>query len=133
LNETLAVDASVVVVRCLSDEGWRPLDGYDIVSPPLAFSETSSVLHERAWRGVITIEEAADAHARLASAPVRVHVSTQILREAWDVADRLGWAKTYDAEYIALARRLGCRLLTIDERLRRSAGHLVEIIGPADL
>jgi predicted nucleic acid-binding protein len=53
--------------------------------------------------------------------------------EAWRVAADLGWAKTHDAEYVALARLLDCRLLTRDERLRRSATRLVEVIGPLEL
>lgn len=44
-----------------------------------------------------------------------------------------GWAKTYDAEYVALAHLLGSRLLTLDARLRRTASRLVEILGPTEL
>ena len=43
------------------------------------------------------------------------------------------WAKTYDAEYLALARLLRCRLLTLDGRLRRRAASVVEIVGPTEL
>jgi predicted nucleic acid-binding protein len=49
------------------------------------------------------------------------------------IAQALGWAKSYDAEYVALAEALACPLLTIDVRLIRSAGSLVELIGPAAL
>jgi len=57
----------------------------------------------------------------------------RLAEEAWRVADELGWAKTYDAEYLALARLLRCRLLTLDGRLRRRAASLVEIVGPTEL
>ena len=30
--------------------------------------------------------------------------------EAWRIADELGWARTYGAEYVALGSLLGCRL-----------------------
>ena len=36
----------------------------------------------------------------------------------------LGWAKTYDAEYVALAQLIGCRMVTLDARLRRGADRL---------
>jgi predicted nucleic acid-binding protein len=129
----LAIDASAMIARCLADEGWTPLNGYELVAPPLAFSETSSVLHEMAWRGELPQSESAATRARLSSAPVRVHVSMQNLMDAGRIADQLGWAKTYDAEYIALASRLDCPLLTIDGRLQRGASHLVRILSPADL
>jgi predicted nucleic acid-binding protein len=41
--------------------------------------------------------------------------------------------KTYDAEYVALARLLGCRVLTLDRRLRRSADRLGIVVSPAEL
>lgn len=49
------------------------------------------------------------------------------------MAEELGWAKTYDAEYVALARLNNCRLLTLDARLKRAAGHLVDIVAPSEL
>lgn len=53
--------------------------------------------------------------------------------EGLEIAERLGWATTYDAEYVALARLLGCRLATLDERLRRGADRVIEVIRPAEL
>jgi predicted nucleic acid-binding protein len=49
------------------------------------------------------------------------------------VADELGWAKTYDAEYVALAGLLGCRLVTLDRRLRRGADQLGFVVSPDEL
>ena len=66
-------------------------------------------------------------------APIRRRRPPRLHREAWKVADELGWAKTYDAEYVALARILRCPLLTIDARLKRGASRLVRVVGPADL
>jgi predicted nucleic acid-binding protein len=48
-------------------------------------------------------------------------------------ADELGWAKTYDATYLALAHILGCRLLTVDGRLYRGAKRLGFVITPDEL
>jgi len=49
---------------------------------------------------------------------------------AWAIADALGWAKTYDAEYVALAQFVDCSLLTLDARLARGASAVVRTIGP---
>jgi len=45
----------------------------------------------------------------------------------------MGWAKTYDAEYVALARLLSCRLVTLDARLRRGADRLGFVVAPQEL
>lgn len=97
------------------------------------WSEAIAVLHESQWRGDVSPPLAIETRARILIAPVRAHIGIVSLVDAWQISDQLGWAKTYDAEYVALARRLGCRLLTLDNRLRRGAGHLVESIGLSDL
>jgi predicted nucleic acid-binding protein len=64
---------------------------------------------------------------------VRAVVDDRIGPEAWRVADELGWAKTYDAEYIALAQLLRCRLVTRDERLRRGTERLGMVVLMSEL
>ena len=76
---------------------------------------------------------ASTAFHALFTAPIERRATRRLLREAWRVADELGWAKAYDAEYVALARTLGCKLFTVDERLRRGAHRIVPVIGPRDL
>lgn len=53
--------------------------------------------------------------------------------QAWRIAEEFGWAKTYDAEYVALAKMTGCRLVTVDGRLRRGADRLGFVVTPAEL
>jgi predicted nucleic acid-binding protein len=85
------------------------------------------------YRGAITSGLAGQALARLHHAPIQVKRPRQLMAEAWTTANRLGWAKTYDAEYVALARLLKCALLTMDSRLARGAAGQVRIRTPADL
>jgi predicted nucleic acid-binding protein len=40
---------------------------------------------------------------------------------AWRLSNELGWAKTYDAECLALASTLRCDLATLDLGLRAGA------------
>jgi predicted nucleic acid-binding protein len=49
------------------------------------------------------------------------------------LADELGWAKTYYAEYVGLAKLLGCRLVTLDARLRRGTDRLGFVVAPHEL
>ena len=40
-------------------------------------------------------------------------------RRAWQVADQLGWAETYDAEYVALTQLQADAFVTLDAELAR--------------
>jgi predicted nucleic acid-binding protein len=46
-------------------------------------------------------------------------------RNAWKLADRLGWAETYDAEYVALTLLQGDAFVTLDEELARNVRGIV--------
>jgi predicted nucleic acid-binding protein len=130
---SLVVDASAVLHLVASEKGMQPLDGHDLVAPALLWSEATSVLNETRWRGEISEELAKLAFDRLLDAPITRRSGVRLYREAEQVARDLGWAKTYDAEYVALARIEGIRLVTQDARLQRGAGRLIEIVGIDDV
>ena len=129
----LVVDAAVVITVCLSEAGLKSLGREELVAPHLMWSEASSVIHELRRGKEISAELAAIALDRLAAAAVSPRRPRGLIEEAWRIADRLGWAKTYDAEYLALARLLRCRLLTTDAKLKASGSDVVKVVGPADL
>jgi predicted nucleic acid-binding protein len=129
----LVLDATVVLPSCWTDTGFRPFGGEELVAPSLMWSEVRSSLHDAVWRGDVERGAAEAAHRRLERAPIRPVVHALAGEEAWRVADELGWAKTYLAEYVALARLLGCRLVTLDARVRRGAGRLGIVVGPDEL
>jgi predicted nucleic acid-binding protein len=129
----LAVDASVVLRACAASDGFAELGDTELVAPPLMWSEARSALHQLTWRGRVDREDADATRRSLEACPVSARRPRRLGDEAWRVADELGWAKTYDAEYVALARLLGCRLVTLDARLHRGAARLGFVVSPAEL
>jgi predicted nucleic acid-binding protein len=45
----------------------------------------------------------------------------------------MGWTRTYDAEYCALAELLDCELVTTDGRLRAAGQRLGYVFTPAEM
>jgi len=130
---TLVVDASVAIPACLGTTGFAEIPDADLVAPPLLWSETRSVLHELVWRTEIPPSDGVRARGLLDDLPVRAVVDDRVGARSWQIADELGWAKTYDAEYLALAQLLGCRLVTSDARLWRGAKRLGIVVSMEEL
>jgi predicted nucleic acid-binding protein len=129
----LVVDANVIIQLGLAGGSLGPLTGHELVAPPLLASEFTSSLSELAYRGDVPIEAAQRVMTTLATVPIRYERPAGLYERAWDLARQLGWAKTYEAEYVALAELTATPLVTLDARLRRGAGHLVEIPLLTDL
>jgi predicted nucleic acid-binding protein len=113
--------------------GFARLRGHDLVGPPPMPIEASSVLHEMTWRKEITAPRSKTMLDRLLKAPVEIQTPDGLIEAAWRVADDLGWAKTYDAQYVALAQMLACKLVSVDERLLRGVARLNIAVRPRDL
>ena len=52
--------------------------------------------------------------------PIRLLGDAALRRRAWDLADQLGWAPTYNAEYVALTQLQADAFVTLDVELARS-------------
>jgi predicted nucleic acid-binding protein len=129
----LVLDASLTVAWCLGAGQLEELAPGERCAPALMWSEARSVLHEQAWRGELSAADGDRARRRLSLADVKLRTHRRLGDETWRIADDLGWAKTYDAEYLALASLLRCRLVTVDARLRRGADRLGFVVGPTEL
>lgn len=88
-----------------------------------------SALHESVHAGKREPGTGLEQLARFNRLPIRFLGDAVLRRRAWAIADELGWAETHTAEYIALTQLQGDALVTLDKRLARAAGRLVEVVG----
>jgi predicted nucleic acid-binding protein len=99
---------------------------HELLAPTLLRSQTLSALHEAVQRGELDREAAQERLRRVGAMPIRLLGDAVLRRNAWEVADRLGWASTYDAEYIALTILQADALVTLDRELARAAAGIVK-------
>jgi predicted nucleic acid-binding protein len=98
---------------------------HQLFAPTLLRSQTLSALHEAVQRGELQADVARDRLARIGRMPIRLLGDAVLRRRAWEVADQLGWASTYDAEYVALTQLQADALVTLDAELARSVEGIV--------
>jgi predicted nucleic acid-binding protein len=119
------VDASAVLHLAIT--GVETPGAHKLLAPTLLRSQTLSALHEAVQRGEIPADVARDRLARIGRMPVRLLGDGVLRRRAWDLADQLGWASTYNAEYIALTQLQADAFVTLDAELAGSVEGIVAI------
>jgi predicted nucleic acid-binding protein len=111
------VDSGVVLQ--LASEGFEVPADHELLAPTLLRSQTLSALHEAVHAGEIPADVALDRLSRIRAIPIRLLGDAVLRRRAWELADRLGWASTYDAEYVALTQLQADAFVTLDAELAR--------------
>lgn len=107
--------------------------GGELVAPWLLWSEVPAALSAMVFRTEISRELGESALERHKTIEVEPRHPDGLAAEAWRIAKERGWAKTYDAEYLALAQLLGCRLATLDGPLWRATRNLGYVVTPEEL
>jgi predicted nucleic acid-binding protein len=117
------VDASAVLH--LVSEGIEVARTHELLAPTLLRSQTLSALHEAVQRGHLPADVARERLAGVGRLPIRLLGDAVLRRRAWEVADQLGWASTYNAEYVALTLLQADAFVTLDKDLARSVKGIV--------
>ena len=125
------VDAGAVLH--LASEQVEVSDAHKLLAPTLLRSQTLSALHEAVRRGNLPADVARERLARIGRMPIRLLGDAVLRRRAWEIADQLGWASTYDAEYVALTQLQADAFVTLDAKLAHSVEGIVTIASIADL
>lgn len=129
-----AIDASLAVKWVLDEPDsekalalltqWQQA-GIQPVAPSWFACEVANVLFRRFRAGDLTIGESA---AALMAILEQVQIEPEAPDDAYHalhIAAETGQKQSYDAQYAALAERLGCELWTADKRFRDAARGIV--------
>ena len=102
---------------------------HELLAPTLLRSQTLSALHEAVQRGELAAPEARDLLTRVGPPGLKIRLlgDAVLRRVAWELADQLGWASTYDAEYLALTRLQADAFITLDRGLAKRAEGIVPL------
>lgn len=119
------VDTSAVLE--LASTGTEVAQPNELLAPTLLRSEALSTLHEAVHRGEIPADVARQRLDRVGKMRIRLLGDALLRRRAWELADQLGWASTYQAEYIALTQLQADAFVTLDAELARSVEGIVAI------
>jgi predicted nucleic acid-binding protein len=119
------VDCGVVLQ--LASEGYEVPAEHELLAPTLLRSQALSAMHEAVHRGELSAEDAQERLARVQALPIRLLGDAVLRRVAWRFADQLGWAETYDAEYLALTKLQADAFVTLDEDLARRVDGVVPL------
>jgi predicted nucleic acid-binding protein len=114
-----------VVLRLAADE-IEVAPQHELLAPTLLRSQMLSTLHEAVHAGKLNPDVARERLRRVGRMTIRLLGDAVLRRRAWEIADDLGWAETYTAEYIALTQLQGDAFVTLDAKLARRVKGIVE-------
>lgn len=117
------VDAGAVLH--LVGTGMDVAGEHELLAPTLLRSQTLSMLHEAVQRGEVPADIARQHLARIAQMKIRLLGDAVLRARAWELADKLGWGSTYNAEYVALTQLQADAFITLDLELARSVEGIV--------
>lgn len=98
-----------------------------LVAPTLLRSQLLSLLYQAVKRGEITKSGARRQLDYVRGLQIRLLGDRVLQGLAWKIADELGWADTFEAEYVALTRLQADAFVTLDRRLADAVRDLVTV------
>lgn len=116
------------VVLRMAAERRDPSPAHTLLAPTLLRSQALSTLHERVHAGELSADDARAQLTRINRMPIRLLGDAVLRRRAWEIADALGFADTYTAEYVALTQLQADAFCTLDATLATRLKHVVDVV-----
>lgn len=122
MSARVVCDASALVALLLDggpDGCWvtEALAGFDLLAPSLVAFESANVIRRHELAGLVSADQAAQAHADLLDLAIECWPYQILASRAWELRRNLS---SYDASYVALAELTGATLVTLDRRISRA-------------
>lgn len=120
----LVADASTVIAL-LVDSGpagrWATdkTRQADLFAPALMPFECANIFRRHEKAGIISADQAAQAHVDLVDLPVEYWPYEAVAARVWELRANLS---SYDAAYVAVAEAVDATLVTLDRRITRAPG-----------
>ncbi len=132
MSTRVVCDASALTALLLdggADGQWvtEAFTEADLAAPSLVGFETANIVRRHELAGLISPDQAAQAHADLLDLAIEHWPYEFLAARAWQLRLNLS---VYDASYVALAELLGATLVTLDRRIGRAPGLRCTIATP---
>jgi predicted nucleic acid-binding protein len=125
-------DASALVALLLDggpDGQWatQARSAADLAAPSLVGFEAANVIRRHELAGLVSADQAAQAHADLLDLAIEHWPYELLAPRAWQLRQSLS---IYDASYVALAELIDATLVTLDRRIAGAPGLRCTIATP---
>ncbi|MFI5099893.1 MAG: type II toxin-antitoxin system VapC family toxin [Actinomycetes bacterium] len=109
----------------LAQNGARVPAYHQLLAPTLLCSQLLSRLYQSVRDGELTKKDAERQLDHVRALRLRQLGDRVLQRVTWKIADQLGWADTFDAEYLALTHLQTDAFVTLDKNLARAVRPVV--------
>ena len=99
----------------------------DLGAPTLLGYETANIIRRHELTGLISPDQAAQAHADLLDLAIEQWPHELLAMRAWELRKNLS---AHDASYVAVAELTGAALATLDRRIGRAPGLRCTVATP---
>ena len=132
MNPRVVCDASALVALLLdsgADGRWATdaLTGAELLAPSLLAFETANIIRRHELAGLISADQAAQAHADLLDLSIEDWPYEILAPRTWQLRANLS---IYDAGYVALAELTDATLVTLDRRIGAAPGLRCPVATP---
>ena len=132
MNRRLVCDASALVAVLLDggpDGRWatEAISGAELLAPALASFEAANIIRRHELAGLVSGDQAAQAHADLLDLAIEHWPYELLAPRAWELRANLS---IYDAAYVALAELADATLVTLDRKIGGAPGLRCTVATP---